>query len=89
MWHKPVVTRVRHRRVQEAIDDQRPRVLVQLVLDGLAPNRNLDNNVDIIGGIIADSDGVYAHNRKLHTPGKGLESFYRGRALMYPASITH
>ena len=44
-----VVARVEHRGVQEAVDVQRARLLVELVLDRDAALRDLDDRVDVPG----------------------------------------
>jgi hypothetical protein len=49
--HEPVVSGVAHGRVQEAVDHQGPGVLVHLVLDGLAPDGDLDDDIDLVRGI--------------------------------------
>jgi hypothetical protein len=65
--HEAVVARVGHRRVQEPVDDQRTRFLVHFVLDGLAANRHLDDDVYVLGRVVADRYGVYSHARPLRS----------------------
>jgi len=59
--HEPVVAGIGHRRVQEAIHDQRARFLVHLVLDGLAAVRDFDDDVHVLRGIVADGNRVDSH----------------------------
>ena len=59
--HEAVVAGIAHRRVQEAVDHQRAGRLVHLVLDRLAADRHLDDDVDVLGRIVADRDGIDAH----------------------------
>ncbi len=63
--HEPVVAGIAHRGVQEAIDEQRARVLVHLVLDGLAADLHLDDDVDVLGRVLADGNGINAHESSL------------------------
>ena len=56
-----VIAGIAHRRVEEAVDDQRAGFLVHLVFDRLAADRHLDDDVDVVGRILADRDGVDAH----------------------------
>ena len=61
--HEAVIARIAHRRVQEAVDHQGAGGLVHLVLDRLAADRHLDDDVDVLGRIVADLDGVDAHEK--------------------------
>ena len=61
MRHETVIARVAHRRVQETIHHQRAGGLVHLVLDRLAADRHFDDDVDVLGRIVADLDRVDAH----------------------------
>src|ERR1700751_4156823 len=54
--HKAVIAGIKHRSMQEAVDEHRPRRFVDLVLDGLAPLRDLDNDVDVVRRCAADRD---------------------------------
>ena len=58
-----VVAGIAHRRVQEAVDVDRARVLVELVLDRLAVQRNFDDDVDVPRRIAADG-----HLAQIHAP---------------------
>ena len=59
--NEAVVAGITHRRIEEAVDDQRARVLVHLVFDRLAADRNLDDDVDVFGGIVAGGYRFQAH----------------------------
>jgi len=59
--HEAVIARIAHRRMQEAVDHQRAGGLVELVLDRLAPDRHLDDDVDVLRRVVADLDGLDAH----------------------------
>ena len=61
--HEAVVAGIGHRRVEEAVDDEHPRGLVQLVLDRLAAERHLDDDVDVLGRVVADRNRLYTHYR--------------------------
>src|SRR5690606_16680844 len=56
-----VITRVGHRGVEEAVDDERAGFLVHLVLDRLSANRDLDDDVDVFWRILANGDGFDTH----------------------------
>ncbi len=56
-----VIARIAHRRVQEAIDEDRAGGLVHLVLDRVAANRHFHDHVDVFGRIHPDGDGVNIH----------------------------
>ena len=51
-----VVRRIAHRRVQDAVDEQRARLLVELVLHRLAADRHFDDDVDAVRRIVADRE---------------------------------
>ncbi|KPJ80768.1 MAG: hypothetical protein AMJ58_07635 [Gammaproteobacteria bacterium SG8_30] len=59
--HEAVVAGVVHRRVQEAVDAQDARLLVELVLHRHAPLRDLDQDVDVARRVLADRDLVDVH----------------------------
>jgi len=46
-----VVARVVHRRRHEAVDEQRTRGLVDLVLDRIGVHRDFDHNVEVFGHV--------------------------------------
>jgi hypothetical protein len=49
---EPVVVRVEHRHVDDPVDEERARLLVELVFDRRAAggtSRNLDHDVDVVG----------------------------------------
>src|SRR3546814_7498538 len=52
---------VAHRRGQDAGDEDRPAVLVDLVLDRLVVLGDLDDDVDFFGDVAAGGDVVEAH----------------------------
>ena len=56
-----VVAGIAHGRVQEAVDHEGARRLVHLVLDGLAADGHLDDDVDVLGRVDADGNGIDAH----------------------------
>src|SRR6185312_3318732 len=59
--YETVVSRIAHRRVEEPIDDQRPRGLVHLVLDGLTADGHLDHDVHFARWIPAHRDCLQTH----------------------------
>jgi hypothetical protein len=65
MRYKTIIAGVIHRGIQEAVDDQRPRLLVELVFDGPATFRDLDDDVDVVGRRAADRDFCNVHDAKL------------------------
>ena len=56
-----VIARIAHRRVEEAVDDQRAGFLVQFVFDRLAADRHFDDDIDVVRRIYADRDRVDTH----------------------------
>ena len=52
MRHEAVISGIAHRRIEEAVDEQRARRLVHLVFDRLAADRHLDDDVDVVGRIL-------------------------------------
>src|SRR6185312_16722289 len=63
MRDEAVVSGVAHRRIEEAVDEEGARGLVDLVFDRLAAKRHLDDDVEVVGRIAADRDGVDVHVR--------------------------
>ena len=59
--HEAVIAGVAHRRIKEAVDDEGARRLVHLIFDRLAADLHLDDDIDVVGGIVADGDGVDSH----------------------------
>jgi hypothetical protein len=51
--------------VQEAVDEQGAGRLVHLVLHRQAALRDLDEDVDVLGSVRADGDGVQVHGSVL------------------------
>src|SRR6185369_6409812 len=54
---------VAHRRVQDAVDEQRARLLVELILHRLAADRDLDDDVEAFGRIVADGNQIDIQGR--------------------------
>src|SRR5262249_8250861 len=54
--NEAVVPRIAHRRVEEAVDHKRARGLVHFVFDRLAPDRHLDDHIDVVGRVPAAGD---------------------------------
>ena len=52
MRNEAVISRIAHRRVEEAIDHQRSGVLVHLVFDRLAADRNFDDDIHFVWGFL-------------------------------------
>lgn len=63
--HEAVIGRVAHRRVQDTINEQRARRLVELVFDRLAADRDLYQHVKAFGRIVAGGDMFDAHRWSL------------------------
>ena len=55
--------------MEKAIDEEGTGRLVQLVLDGLAAYRNLDDDVHVIRRIVPDLDRIDPHEPLLLLPG--------------------
>jgi hypothetical protein len=58
-------------------DDERPGILVHFILDRLTTQRYLDNDINVLGRILADGDGIDAHDS---VPGMSAwvgDAFYR------------
>src|SRR5471030_431927 len=72
--HEAVVPGIAHRRVEEAVDHQRARRLVHLVLDRIAADRHLDDGVHVLGRIMADLDGIDVHDRTIKETGGPFEA---------------
>src|SRR5690606_13576409 len=66
-----VVARIAHRRGQDAVDEDRPAVLVDLVLDRFGVLGNLDDDVDFFGDVVAGGDVVQAHGMAIPAQGAG------------------
>src|SRR4051794_15663782 len=61
MRHEPIVARIAHGGVQETVDHQRAGGLVHLVFDRLAADWDLDDDVDVLGRVVTDRDGIKTH----------------------------
>jgi len=59
--NEAVVARIGHRRIQETIHHERTRLLVHLVFDRLAAQRDLDDDIHVIRWIGADGNSIYTH----------------------------
>ena len=70
MRDEAVIGRIAHRRVEDAVDEQGARFLVELILDRLAADRDLDDHVEAVGRIVAGRDEVDVHGRQA-PPGSG------------------
>ena len=75
--HETVVGRVEHRRVQEAVDHHGARGLVHLVFHGHAAERHLDDDVDVIGRVLTDGDGIDTHGGDLAARGRSARCTHR------------
>ncbi|CVI57029.1 hypothetical protein AGR7A_Cc290790 [Agrobacterium deltaense NCPPB 1641] len=60
--HETIVTRIGHRRVEEAIDDQRTGILVHLVLDRVSTDRHFNDDIHIIRRILAYGNCIDTHS---------------------------
>ena len=56
--YEAVIAGIAHRRVKKPVNEQRAGLLVELVLDRLAADGNLDDDVDVVGRVVADLDGL-------------------------------
>ena len=56
-----VIAGIEHRRVEEAVDEDRPRGLVELVFHRHAAERYLDDGVDVVRRIAAGRDELEVH----------------------------
>jgi hypothetical protein len=74
--HETVVAGECHRRIQEPIDDERAGILVELVLDRLAAERDFDDDVDVVRRVVADGYGLDTHGALLW-----LEGVYRAAPM--------
>src|ERR1700722_11236389 len=61
MRDKAVISRIAHRGVEKPVDLQCAAFLVHLVLDRLAADRHLNDDVDIVGSILADRYSIQVH----------------------------
>ncbi len=53
--------RIGHRGIEKAIDDERAGILVHLVLDRLATNRNFNDDVDVFRRVLANGNCIDTH----------------------------
>ncbi len=61
MRDEAVIAGVAHRRIEKAIDEERAGGLVHLIFDGFAADRDFDDDIDILGRILAGGNGVEIH----------------------------
>src|ERR1700722_11255218 len=61
MGNEAVISRIAHRGVEKPVDLKRAALLVHLILDRLAADRHFDDDVDIVGRILADRYSVQVH----------------------------
>src|ERR1700722_1508496 len=61
MGDKAVISRIAHRGVKKPVDLQCAAFLVHLVLDRLAADRHLNDDIDIMGSVLADRYSVQVH----------------------------
>ena len=71
--HEAVIRRIAHRRVQDAVDEQRAAGLVEFVLHRLAAHGHFDDDVEALGRIVADGDEVDVHARAPSSPHVALQ----------------
>ena len=63
--HEAVIGGIAHRRVQDAVHEQRAAVLVELIFHRLAAHRDFDDDVERFGRIVADGDLLDIHGKVL------------------------
>src|SRR5215471_12958463 len=68
-----IIPRIKHGGVQEAIDHERPRRLVELVFRRRAAERDLDDRVDVLGRIGTNRNRANVHANRSEAPVAGLE----------------
>src|SRR5690606_5074808 len=61
MGDEAVVSGVAHGGVEEAVDEQRAGLLVDLVFDRLAAKGDFDDDIEVVGRVLAHGDGVDIH----------------------------
>src|SRR5690606_18500830 len=61
MRHEAVIARIANRRVQETVNEQRARGLVDFILDQLAACRHFDDEVEVVWRVLAGGYGVDVH----------------------------
>ena len=57
MRDKAIVSRISHGGIEEPVDNQRARLLVDFIFDWLATNRHFDDDIDVMRRVGADFDG--------------------------------
>ncbi len=60
--NEAVISGVAHRRIEEAVDHQGAGGLVHLVLDRLAADRHLDDDVDLVRRVRPERDRIDTHD---------------------------
>ena len=56
-----VIAGIAHRRIEKAVDEERAGGLVHLIFDGLAADRDFDDDIDVVGRILAGGNGIEIH----------------------------
>ncbi len=64
LGHVPIIGRVVHRGVHEAIDEDRARGLIDFVLDRLAMHRDFDDDVEGVGDFVAWGNLIESHDKR-------------------------
>ena len=59
--HEAVIGGIAHRRMQDAVDEQRARCLVEFILHRFAASRHFDDDVEAFGRIVANGNLVDIH----------------------------
>src|SRR6266404_281344 len=61
MRYEAIIAGIAHRRVKKPVNHERSRRFVHFVFDWLAPDRHLDNDVDVLGRMGANRNRVNVH----------------------------
>src|SRR3546814_9564655 len=67
MQDKTIIGRIAHGRMQDAVDEQRARFLVELIFDGLAAHRHLNDDIQAVGWIVSDRDQFDIHFKQIRS----------------------
>src|SRR5947209_5114029 len=59
--NEAVIAGIAHRRIQEAIDEQHAGRLIHLIFDRFAADRDLNDDIDVFRGIVADRNRLDVH----------------------------
>ena len=63
--HEAVIRGIAHRRVQDTVNEQRARFLVEFILHRFAAGGHFDDHVEALGRIVAHGDFVDLHGAGL------------------------